>query len=60
MKTSSIFDGTYKVEESREVSGRVATFDPGSNPGEDRYIIKFKSIIKVVLDKKYNTGLQYL
>ena len=29
-------------------SGRVAAFGPevpGSNPGEDRYIIEFKSII---------------
>ena len=33
-------------------NGRVAAFgpgDPGSNPGEDRYIIEFKSIIQVVL-----------
>ena len=37
-------------------NGRVAAFgpgDPGSNPGEDRYIIEFKSIIQVVPYKKY-------
>ena len=37
-------------------NGRIAAFgpgDPGSNPGEDRYIIEFKSIIQVVPYKKY-------
>ena len=33
-------------------NGRVGPFgpgDPGSNPGEDRYTIKFKSILHIML-----------
>ena len=40
-------------------NGRVAAFgpgDPGSNPGKDLYIIKFKVIILVVFCKN-NTSL---
>ena len=40
----------YSVVNGVEQNGRVATFgprDPGSNPGEDQYIMKFKAIIQV-------------
>ena len=39
------------VDNRVQHKGRVAAFDPGSNPGEDQYIIKFKSIIQAVLYK---------
>ena len=37
-----------------QCNGRVAPFNPGDqglNPGEDQYIIKFKSIIQVALQE---------